>query len=80
LAVSARTPIRAAPARVRSTVVAISFAFGVTLLGGFAPFIATYLISTTGSPLAPAFYAIAASLLSFVVILSANETAFAESD
>jgi MHS family proline/betaine transporter-like MFS transporter len=69
-----------APAKVRSTIVAASFAFSITIFGGFAPFIATYLISTSGSPLAPAFYAMAASLVSFVVILAAKETAFVDSD
>jgi MHS family proline/betaine transporter-like MFS transporter len=69
-----------APAKVRSTIVAMSFAFSITIFGGFAPFIATYLISTSGSPLAPAFYAMAASLVSFVVILAAKETAFVDSD
>ena len=49
-------------------------------LGGFAPFIATYLISISGSPLALAFYAMAAFLVSFVVILASKETAFEDSD
>jgi len=53
-----------APAKARSTILVMSFAFSITILGGFAPLIATYLISTADSPLAPAFYAMAASVVS----------------
>ena len=52
------------PAKVHSTTIVMSFAFSITILGGFAPLITTYLISTSDSPLAPAFYAMAASFVS----------------
>lgn len=44
------------PAAVRSTGMAIAYNFAVTLFGGFAPFIVTWLIRETASPSAPAFY------------------------
>jgi MFS transporter, MHS family, proline/betaine transporter len=34
----------------------IAYNFAVMLFGGFAPFIVTWLIQETGSPIAPAFY------------------------
>ena len=44
------------PTHVRSTGTAIAYNFAVTLFGGFAPFIVTWLMRETGSPNAPAFY------------------------
>ncbi|QCI68341.1 MFS transporter [Phreatobacter stygius] len=68
----------AAPAKVRSTVVAIGVAFSITIFGGFAPFLGTYLIATFNTPLAPAFYAIAAAAITSVVVFRMRETAFDE--
>jgi MFS family permease len=56
------------PVEVRSTGMAISYNFGVTVFGGFAPLTVTWLIATTGNKLMPAFYIIAAAILSFVVV------------
>jgi len=44
------------------------------LLGGTAPFIATWLIQTTGSPMAPAGYFIVCSILTFLAVLTIRET------
>ncbi len=44
------------PVRQRSTGLALSYNIAVMLFGGFAQLIVTWLIATTGSPLAPAFY------------------------
>jgi MHS family proline/betaine transporter-like MFS transporter len=41
---------------------------GVTVFGGFAPLTVTWLIGITGSKLVPAFYIIAAAVLSTVVV------------
>jgi MHS family proline/betaine transporter-like MFS transporter len=41
---------------------------GVTVFGGFAPLTVTWLIGATGSKLVPAFYIIAAAVLSMVVV------------
>ena len=40
----------------------------VTVFGGFAPLTVTWLIATTGNKLMPAFYIIAAGVLSIVVV------------
>lgn len=49
----------------------------VAIFGGFAPFLATWLIAVTGNPVAPAFYVMAAAVLSAVVIARLAETAHA---
>ncbi|MFI1462276.1 MFS transporter [Nocardia carnea] len=51
------------PARTRYTGASSSYALPTTLVGGTAPFIATWLFSTTGSNSAMAWYVIALSLL-----------------
>jgi MFS family permease len=56
------------PVEVRSTGMAISYNVGVTVFGGFAPLTVTWLIGLTGSKLVPAFYIIAAAVLSIVVV------------
>jgi len=58
------------PVEVRSTGMAISYNVGVTVFGGFAPLTVTWLIGLTGSKLVPAYYIIAAAMLSIVVVAS----------
>jgi MHS family proline/betaine transporter-like MFS transporter len=64
------------PTRVRYTALSIGYNIAVAVFGGFAPFIATWLIRATGNNLAPAFYLMAAALVTFVVVLRIRETAF----
>jgi MFS transporter, MHS family, proline/betaine transporter len=64
------------PTRVRYTALSIGYNIAVAIFGGFAPFIATWLIRETGNPLAPAFYVIAASIITFVILTRIRETAF----
>ena len=64
------------PTRSRTTLMSIGYSLAVAIFGGFAPFIATWLISTTGTPIAPTFYLIAAGLVSALTILPFRETAF----
>ena len=64
------------PTRVRYTALSVGYNSAVAIFGGFAPFIATWLIQATGNNLAPAFYLMAAALISFVVIWRIRETAF----
>ena len=59
----------------RSSWMTPAYALAVAIFGGFAPFIAAWLIAATGSPLAPAFYVIAAAVVSFIVIWRMPETA-----
>ena len=63
------------PTRGRSAWMSASYALAVAIFGGFAPYIATWLIANTGSPMAPAFYVIAAAAVSFLVIAALPETA-----
>ena len=44
------------PAETRATGMAVGYNIGVAIFGGFTPLIATWLISVTGSPLAPSFW------------------------
>ncbi|WP_325701315.1 MFS transporter [Pseudorhodoplanes sp.] len=60
------------PARMRTTGLSISYAFGVAIFGGFAPFINAWLIEATGSKLAPAFYLMFASAISLVALVFAR--------
>ena len=66
------------PTRSRTTLMSIGYALSVAIFGGFAPFIATWLIGHTGTPLAPTFYLMAAGLVSALTILTFRETAFEE--
>ena len=65
------------PTRVRSTWMTSGYALSVAIFGGFAPYIATWLIAWTGTPIAPVYYVIAAAVVSAVVIAYLKETAHA---
>ena len=62
----------------RSTWMTPAYALAVAIFGGFAPFIATWLIRATGSPISPAYYVLAAAVVSFLVIWQMPETAHRE--
>lgn len=64
------------PTQVRYTALSVGYNIPVAIFGGFAPFIATWLIQSTGNPLSPAFYVIAASLVTLVTMVWVEETAF----
>jgi MHS family proline/betaine transporter-like MFS transporter len=63
------------PTRSRSTLMTIGYAFAVAIFGGFAPYIATWLIRETGSPIAWVYYVMAAAFVSGIVIYRLEETA-----
>jgi MHS family proline/betaine transporter-like MFS transporter len=63
------------PTRGRSLWMSSSYALAVAIFGGFAPFVAQWLIDVTGSKMAPTVYVMAAAAVSFVVILRLRETA-----
>lgn len=50
------------PVEVRATGMSLVYALGVAIFGGFGQFIVTWLISATGSPIAPAYYVMACAL------------------
>lgn len=63
------------PTRVRYSGFAFSFNTANALFGGTAPFIATWLISATGSKVAPAWFLVAAAAVALVAMLGSRETA-----
>ena len=66
------------PTRLRATWMSVGYSLAVAIFGGFAPFIATWLIGRTGSPLSPTWYVIGAAMISTLVILRLPETAHKE--
>jgi MHS family proline/betaine transporter-like MFS transporter len=62
----------------RTTYLSIANGTAVAIFGGFAPFIATWLIAKAGSPIAPIYYVIASATVSGLVILTLRETAHDE--
>ena len=54
------------PAKVLSTGLSVAYNLAVTIFGGFASFIITWLIASTGSAMAPAFYVMIAAAISFI--------------
>ena len=63
------------PTRSRSTWMSTGYSFAVAIFGGFAPFVATWLIARTGDPLAPSYYLMASAVVTLVVVLRLEETA-----
>jgi MHS family proline/betaine transporter-like MFS transporter len=63
------------PTAVRSTWMSAGYSVAVAVFGGFAPFIATWLIAHTGNPISPSFYVMAAAAVSMAVIVRMEETA-----
>jgi MFS transporter, MHS family, proline/betaine transporter len=58
------------PVASRAVGIAFSYSISVTVFGGFAPFVATWLIAQTGDPLSPSFYLMATALLSIIALLA----------
>jgi MHS family proline/betaine transporter-like MFS transporter len=50
------------------------YSLATALFGGFGPFISTWLVRATGSPLSPALYIVAGALISLAAILPLKET------
>ena len=63
------------PTKGRSTWMSTGYSLSVAMFGGFAPFVATWLIEKTGSLLSPAYYLMAAAAASTVVVLRLEESA-----
>lgn len=62
--------------RVRYTSMSVGYNCAVAIFGGFAPFIATWLVSATGSVYSPAVYLMVAALITGITVLRTRETAF----
>lgn len=67
------------PTHLRSTWMSTGYTFATAVFGGFAPFMAIWLISVTESPTSPTyFYMIPAAIITFFVVLRLPETATSE--
>jgi len=64
------------PPGVRCTASGIAYNLCMALFGGAAPWIATYLVERTGDDFAPAWFIMAAALVSCLAALKLRETAF----
>ena len=62
------------PTRVRYSGFAVSFNLSNALFGGTAPFVATVLIATSGSLLAPGWYLMGAAVISLIAVACSVET------
>jgi MFS family permease len=56
------------PTNVRSIGLSLAYNIAVMVFGGFGPFIVTWLIDTTGSPLAPTYYVMGGLALSIIAV------------
>jgi MHS family proline/betaine transporter-like MFS transporter len=56
------------PTETRAAGMSLGYSISVTIFGGFAPFVSTWLIEATGSKLAPSFYLMATALLSLAAL------------
>jgi MHS family proline/betaine transporter-like MFS transporter len=61
--------------QVRSSGYSIGYNVSVAVFGGTAPYVATWLVARTGNELAPAFYVIAAAIVTLLTLFTIPETA-----
>jgi MHS family proline/betaine transporter-like MFS transporter len=61
---------RILPTRVRYVSLSVGYGGAVMIFGGFAPFIATWLVASTGSAAAPGGYVVACAAISLTVLLA----------
>ncbi|MGV0789404.1 MFS transporter [Mycolicibacterium sp. XJ2] len=61
--------------RVRNSGYSIGYNMSVAVFGGTAPYVATWLVDRTGNQIAPAYYVIAAAVVSIATLLTMRETA-----
>lgn len=62
------------PSKIRALGMSLSYAIGVTVFGGTAQAVVTWIIDVTGDPASPAFYVIVATLIMIVAIALIPET------
>ena len=58
------------PVEVRAIGVSFGFSIAVSIFGGLAPLVATWLIARTGDPLSPSYYLIFTALLSLIALIA----------
>ncbi len=57
------------PTRVRLTALSVGYSLAVALFGGFAPFIATFLIQQTGNLISPTYYGLLCAAITIFTLL-----------
>jgi hypothetical protein len=62
------------PKSVRSSGLALTYALGVTLFGGTAQIVVTWLIHATGDPLSPAWYLVGSGIVGLIAVFMMPET------
>jgi MHS family proline/betaine transporter-like MFS transporter len=63
------------PVDTRAVGVALGYSVSVSVFGGLAPLVATWLIATTGDPLSPAYYLVFTALLSLAALIAIQRRA-----
>jgi len=58
------------PVEVRAIGVSFGFSIAVSIFGGLAPLVATWLIAVTGDPLSPSYYLVFTALLSLIALIA----------
>ncbi len=66
--------VEATPPGVRCTLIALGFNFTMGVIGGVTPLVATWLVARTHDDLSPAFLIMAAAAVSFLALLSFEES------
>ena len=62
------------PTQVRMSGISLGNVIGFSVFGGSAPFVASYLISSTNNINTPGYYLSAASVISLIAVLTIEET------
>jgi MFS family permease len=68
------------PSTVRSTGLALTYALGVTIFGGTATYVVTWLVGVTGNPLASTYYVMAANLVMLAAVLATRRADYEPAD
>ncbi|MFI8595595.1 MFS transporter [Microbacterium sp. NPDC078428] len=63
------------PTEVRNTAVGLGYNVSNAIFGGTTPFVLTALVAATGSQMVPAYYLIAACIVTLIVVIGIRETA-----
>ena len=63
------------PTKVRYSALSLGYSVSVSIFGGTAPFIFTFLLGRTENPISPAFYVVGAAVISTIAALTVAETA-----
>ncbi|MFI5016106.1 MAG: MFS transporter [Hyphomicrobiales bacterium] len=61
------------PTKVRFTALSIGYGLAVTIFGGLAPLIATFLVQRTGSPISPAAFVVFGAIISAATLIAIKD-------